>query len=217
MRARSMRTRALVQAYTRQNRTKTCGGPPKQLAAAVATGKFARMKTMLALLCSVLLLTVSSRSQTPAPKTSADEPADPATKNAAPPSKTGAKSAYDKAADKKADPAKKELKILGIEVPRGERGFLGVQIVNGTFKISFYDAKKKPMAPDVTRALLRWDPKNKVGQERVILNAGEDGTSLTSPKSIKPPYNFKLFITLLKEATETADPVGETHVIDFRA
>ena len=102
-------------------------------------------------------------------------------------------------------------------VPRGERGFLGVQIVNNTFKISFYDAKKKPVPPDVTRAVLRWDPKYKVGQERVVLNLSEDGKSLASPRSIRAPYNFKLRITLLKDATETEDPVGETLVIDFRA
>ncbi len=109
---------------------------------------------------------------------------------------------------------KEELKIEGVTIPRG-KNFLGVQIVNGTFKLSFYDDKKKPMQGDVPRAVLRWDPKYKVGKERVVLMAGEDGKSLSSPKTIRPPYNFKLYITLLKEATEAEDPVGETFVIDF--
>lgn len=126
-----------------------------------------------------------------------------------------------KAAPKKGEAAKKAepAKIEGIEVSRGAAGFMGVQMVGSTFKISFYDAKRKPIAADVARALLRWDPKNKVGSERVVLNRAEDGMSLTSPKNIRPPYLFKLYITLLKTAGEgeAAEAAGETHVIDFRA
>ncbi len=121
-------------------------------------------------------------------------------------------------ATKKADTAKAEAppQIEGIVVPRGALGYMGVQIVNNTFKISFYDAKKKPTKADVTRALLRWDPKYKVGSERVLLNVSEDGKSLASPRNIRPPYLFKLFITLMKDGTEGEDGAGETHVIDFR-
>lgn len=106
-------------------------------------------------------------------------------------------------------------KIEGMEVSRGDKGFLGVQIVDGRFKINFYDAKKKPMQPDVVRAVLRWDPKYKVGQERVVLNPGGENF-LTSERFIRPPYNFRLYMTLLKDAAAGEDPVGETHVIDFR-
>jgi hypothetical protein len=110
----------------------------------------------------------------------------------------------------------KAAKIEGVEIARGEKGFLGIQIVDSTFKLSFYDEKKKPVAPDVDRAALRWDPKYKVGEERVVLTPGDDGKSLSSPKNIRPPYNFKLFVTLVKEATEGQSPSSETHVIDFR-
>ena len=121
-------------------------------------------------------------------------------------------------AAKKADAAKVEAppQIDGMVVPRGALGFMAVQIVGNTFKISFYDAKKKPTKADVTRAILRWDPKYKVGSERVVLNLSEDGKSLASPRNIRPPYLFKLFITLLKDAAEGEDAPGETHVIDFR-
>lgn len=110
----------------------------------------------------------------------------------------------------------KVAKIEGVEIPRGEKGFLGIQIVDSAFKLSFYDEKKKPIAPDVDRAALRWDPKYKVGEERLVLTLGGDGKSLGSPKNIRPPYNFKLFITLVKDATEGQSPLNETHVIDFR-
>jgi hypothetical protein len=123
-------------------------------------------------------------------------------------------------APKKADAGKKAepAKIAGIEVPRAKGGFMGVQIVNSTFKISFYDAKKKPVAPDVVRAVLRWDPKYKVGKDRVVLNADGDGLSLSAPRNIRPPYQFKLFITLIsdaKETGETDEPAGESYTIDF--
>jgi hypothetical protein len=116
---------------------------------------------------------------------------------------------------KKAEPPQ----IRGVEVARAGKGFLGVQIVDGTFKLSFFDEQKKPVAPDAVRAVLRWDPKYKVGKERVLLTADGDGVSLSSPRTIRPPYQFKLFITLIKEAKETPDtdePVGESYTIDFR-
>ncbi|MBL9211426.1 MAG: hypothetical protein JNL92_13225 [Opitutaceae bacterium] len=118
-----------------------------------------------------------------------------------------------------APPAKKapEPKIEGMEISRGELGYLGVQIVGASFKINFYDKKKAPIAPDVVRALLRWDPKNKPGQERLVLNVGEDGKSLTAGRAVRPPYNFKLFITLMKKSETGEDKAVETHVIDFKA
>ncbi len=120
-------------------------------------------------------------------------------------------------------PAKKAEappKIEGMEIARGTKGFLGLQLVGGTFKLSFYDMKKKPVAPDVARALLRWDPKGKVGQERLVLN--RDGMALSSPRPVKPPYVFKLFITLIPEGVATgadnpdAAPAGETIVVDYK-
>lgn len=116
--------------------------------------------------------------------------------------------------------AKKEApaKIEGIEVARASGGFLGVVVVGNNFKISFYDDKKKPVQADVVRALLRWDPKNTSGWEHAVLNPTADLKALTGPKIVRPPYNFKLFITLMKEAADSPEPVvGETFVIDFRA
>jgi hypothetical protein len=122
-------------------------------------------------------------------------------------------------AEGKAAPAKKapEPRIEGLEVPRGEAGYLGVAIVGGQFKITFYDKKKAPVVADVHRALLRWDPKYKQGQERVVLNLTEDGKALTAPKAIRPPYTFKLFITLMKKSETGEDKAAETYMIDYRA
>ena len=185
------------------------------------------MKTLLALVCS-LMISASGMAQPPAekPATEAETSADAAKKTPpkapvriTPPAKAVESTAQKKTdAAKKAEPKKKEEpKMEGIIVARGERGFMGVELVGGAFKITFYDTKKKPVAPDVARAALRWDAKYKVGQERLVLNPTGDGKSLSNPKTIRGPHNFKLFITLIKEPTEKEDPVGETHVIDFKA
>ena len=189
------------------------------------------MKTLAALLASFACVLTAFAQYAPADKTTpADKSADstqtaPAAKKppqtrinldekTPPASKAGAAGAAKKADDK----AKKEeppAKIDGIEISRGAKGYMGIQIVNSTFKLSFYDTKKKPITPDVARAALRWDPKYKVGEERVILNPADK--ALTSPKNIRPPYHFKLFITLFKEPAEGADPVAaENYTIDFR-
>lgn len=186
------------------------------------------MKTLFAVVCSLMAVAVGSAQSAPAnpppavEETTADEtpktPPPKAPVRITPPSQTTTVKAAEKTAPKKAEPAKKEEpKIKGIAVSRGERGFIGIEIVGGNFKITFYDAKKKPIAPDVARAALRWDAKYKVGQERLVLNPDADGKSLSSPKTIRPPYTFKLFVTLIKEAGESENPVGETHVVDFKA
>jgi hypothetical protein len=104
-------------------------------------------------------------------------------------------------------------KIEGIEIPHG-KGFMGLQLVNSTFKLSFYDAKKKPTAPDVTRAALRWDVKYQPAPERAVLNP-DGGTALTSAKVVKPPYTFKLNITLIKG--EGDDAATEFLSVDFHS
>ncbi len=132
---------------------------------------------------------------------------------AAPAKARAGSNAMGKAAPEKAP----EPKIEGIAIPRGDGGFLGVALAGTNFKITFYDKQKKPVAADVHRALLRWDPKYKVGQERTVLNLTADGRALTSPKPVRPPHNFRLFITLLQKAEDGEDKAGETFSIQFRA
>lgn len=184
------------------------------------------MKTLVALLGSVALLSMAV-GQTSTPPETKTPPARPrivlpgsqpapmagADKNAPSATTTSpAPKAGEKSTGKKEEPPK----IEGITISRGEKGFLGIEIVNSTFKLSFYDAKKKPVAPDAARAVLRWDPKYKVGKERIVLNS-DGGKSLTNARSIRAPYNFKLFISLFKDAAE-GDETGatESYVIDFK-
>jgi hypothetical protein len=147
------------------------------------------MKRFLAVLCS-LALTLTLVGQAPAKKSSAD--------------------------DKSAKSEEPPPKIEGFEISRGAAGFMGLQVVDGNFKLSFYDAKKKPAQTDMVRAALRWNPKYQKQDERVILERSGDGKSLTSPRAIRPPHAFKLFITLFKEPAAGADPeAAENYVVDF--
>lgn len=119
------------------------------------------------------------------------------------------KGATAKGAAKKDEPPPK---IEGMEIARSAGGFLGLQVVGGNFKLAFYDKDKKPVAPNVGRAVLRWTPNYKPGNEVYVLGAG-DGKSLTAEKTVRPPYSFKLFMSLFVEGKE--DPV-ESYVVDFR-
>ena len=107
-------------------------------------------------------------------------------------------------ADAKKDAKKKDEmgKIEGIEIARGG-GFMGIQLVSGTFKLTFYNAKKKPVAPDVDRAALRWKVTYQSLPENTVLNP-DGGSSLSSGKIVKPPYTFPLSITLIKGEGDAA-------------
>lgn len=117
--------------------------------------------------------------------------------------------------DAKKAPAKKKEEppatVDGLAIPRAEGGFLGLQVVNGNFALTFYDAKKKKIPPDVTRAVLHWPSKYQQLDERTVLNP-TGPNSLGSEKVVRPPLTFKLFISLYVEGKE--DSV-ESYTIDY--
>ncbi|HUL53802.1 MAG TPA: hypothetical protein VLT83_10385 [Opitutaceae bacterium] len=127
---------------------------------------------------------------------------------AVPPPKSGLRTSTDTA--KKPE---EEGKIAGLAVARPSGGFLGILVEDGKFKISFYDAKKKPVAVDVARATARWPVRYKVFDERTVLNPTADGLALTSPEFVRPPYNFKLYLFLFVAGSDEA---AEHYVVDFK-
>jgi hypothetical protein len=112
--------------------------------------------------------------------------------------------------------AKKEEapKIPGMTIARANGKFLGLEVVGGNFKLSFYDEKKKAVAADMDRGNVRWVITGKADNERAVLNKGGDGKSMTGSKFVKPPYNFKVFLTLVTGEGETAQT--ESYTVDFR-
>ena len=112
--------------------------------------------------------------------------------------------------DKKPAP---EPKIPGQTIARPNGTLLGLEVVGGNFKLSFYDQKKKPMAIDVTRATARWPNDRGRGDLRAVLNPS--GKALVGSKPVKPPYNFTVYLTLLRGEGDEAKAV-ENYVIAFR-
>lgn len=104
--------------------------------------------------------------------------------------------------------------IPGIVIERkAEKGYLGLELVDFKYKLTFYDSEKKPRPADFSRALFRWSRVNRSGTERYMLSTGSESSVLTSPRNVKPPHNFRLFIVLLDDDPETE---SETYVVMFR-
>jgi hypothetical protein len=94
-------------------------------------------------------------------------------------------------------PAQEEpAKIEGLTIARKNGGFIGLNVVGSTYVMKFYDADKKPVDADVSRALARWQPSNIKADLRAVLNPAGDGKSLISPGLVRPPLNFTVYITL---------------------
>ena len=160
------------------------------------------MKSLLAVICLLTGATVLCAETKPAvpPAT----PAAPAT--LAKPAATVAP-AKPGAAKTKVDAKKvEEPKIPGTTIVRANGTFLGLEVVGGNFKLSFYDAKKKLLAPDVTRANARWpNPRSVTGPNRAVLNPS--GNALVGNKVVLPPLNFTVHLNLLQGDGEDAKMV----------
>jgi hypothetical protein len=107
----------------------------------------------------------------------------------------------------------KEPVIPGMTIVRPNGTFIGFEVVGGKFKLSFYDKKKKLMPIDVTGGLARWPNARGPGDNRSPLNPS--GTALISAKTALPPFNYNIYITLLKGEGEDAK-AAETYTVMFR-
>lgn len=104
-------------------------------------------------------------------------------------------------------------KIPGITIVRPNGNLLGLEVVEGKFKLTFYDKKHKPMAMDVTRATARWPDKRASGDSRTVLNG--TGTALVGAKYVNPPYAFNVYLTLLQGEGDEAKAV-ENYTVQLR-
>jgi hypothetical protein len=106
----------------------------------------------------------------------------------------------------------KEGTISGMALARPQGGFIGVEIKDGSFRITFYNLKKKPTPADKASAVLRWPVHYQPNDERTLLTPGGDPSVLSSAYPVKPPHTFKLHISLLA-SDPTVEPEG--YVVDF--
>lgn len=159
------------------------------------------MKPIAVAVC-LLFATSLMQAQTP-PAAKPADPKAPAAKTTPAPAKTEAKK-------------EEELpKIPGTEIARPNGTKLGLEVVDGKFKLTFYDKKHKPMAMDVTRATARW-PNTRSGTPsdyRTVLNGS--GTSLIGARPVFPPYTFNVYLTLLQGEGDEAKAV-ENYTVPFK-
>ena len=106
----------------------------------------------------------------------------------------------------------KEGTVGGIAIQRAE-GWLGLELKDGTFQLTFYDAKKHPVAADKSSAVFWWPVHYQPNPERTELTPTDNPAVFASPYKVKPPYAFKLHITLLAPGSSDV----ESYVIDFSA
>ncbi len=170
------------------------------------------MKNIAAFLCLAFAASLAHAQPSPATK--------PVSGKAAPVKAAEAKATEAKAEEAKTEPAKKEVKkeaplpkIPGQVINRPNGTFLSLQVSGGNFVLSFYDKKHKLMAVDVTRAIARWPNPRSPGDNRTVLNGS--GTALVGSKPVLPPYNFNVYLTLLKGEGEEAKAV-ENYTVAYR-
>lgn len=164
----------------------------------------------LALLVAASLLSAQTTATKPSAKPVADTKAAPEAKTA-----PGAKATAPVKPSAKKDEKKKEEepKIPGTVIARANGTFLGLEVVGGNFKLSFYGKDKKPMAVDVTRATARWPNVRSPGDNRTVMNVS--GTALVGAKPVVPPFNFNVYLTLLQGEGDQAKAV-ESYVVPFK-
>lgn len=149
----------------------------------------------------------TAQTTTPTDPKAPDAKTTPATKTPAAPGKTPAKKD-----EKKAE----ELpKIPGTTINRDNGNLMGLEVVGGVFKLTFYDKKHKPMAADVTRATARWPNMKSANpaQFRTVLNGS--GTFLLGQHPVQPPFTFNVFLTLLQGEGDEAKTV-ESYTVAFK-
>lgn len=112
--------------------------------------------------------------------------------------------------------------IAGTAIQRAHGGWLGIEIRDHCFRLTFYNDKKKAVPADVPAAVLWWPVQYQPNNERVELTGSDDPAVLSSSQTIRPPYTFKLHITLLADTDSSAShpdgataPSPESYVVDF--
>jgi hypothetical protein len=119
--------------------------------------------------------------------------------------------AFGIAAPAATDDDDKEGTISGTPIQRPQGGWLGIELKDNSFVLTFYNAKKKPKPADKTSAILRWAVHYQPNEERTELTPTDDPAVFASPYSVKPPHAFILHITLLSDSKDNL----ESYTIEF--
>jgi hypothetical protein len=102
-----------------------------------------------------------------------------------------------------------ELPKTGKNLQRGSAGWLNVEASGTRLIVKFYDAKKKPLAPDVERGFARFQFASK-NPERAPLHL--EGTTLVSTATVRPPHNFLVILNLFRSGEAES---GESYTFKY--
>lgn len=94
----------------------------------------------------------------------------------------------------------------GMWIEREDGRFLNLLVDDNHFELYFFDEKKEPVEPDAVRAIIHYTPANVRTRETVLLTRVEDpekGVFYTSPRFIRPPYNFRASLVLVLDEAGT--------------
>lgn len=95
-----------------------------------------------------------------------------------------------------------ESQLIGVKAALADGTFMGLAVEGNALVLRFYDEEEQLVSPPVSRATAWWNPRNRAGQERVVLNLSGDG--LVSPPKARPPLVFYVILTLLDEDQKSA-------------
>ena len=114
-----------------------------------------------------------------------------------------------------AEPERPEAKIEGVLIPRGDKGWLALRIAGAGFELRFFSPERRPLVPEVPRAVVRFTPPGrKTGPESHLLELSADGKALQSARTVRPPHGFRVTVLLFAAGAEQP---RETYTADFRA
>jgi hypothetical protein len=103
-----------------------------------------------------------------------------------------------------------EPELAGTLIQRPNGTFLQMVMEGNRFHFYFFDAEKKPMAPDVDRISVRM--RSVRDKPRFTVAVPFEGINgLRAPYFVTPPHIFIAYLNLMRDGVE--DPV-ETHVVN---
>jgi len=115
-------------------------------------------------------------------------------------------------AGRAADASRDEVgKIAGVAIARDD-GYIGLQITDDVFVLTFYNAKKKPVPAQASSAVLRWSVHYQPNVERTELLPSGDPAVLTSSYPVRAPHTFIVHILLLFDGKPDA---SESFIASF--
>lgn len=102
-----------------------------------------------------------------------------------------------------------ELPTTGKNIARDNGGWFNIEATGQRMILRFFDAEKKPIAPDMLRGqvLFRYGGKK---DARAPLNV--EGMTLATPATIHPPHNYVVFLNFF--ADDGGEP-SETYTFRY--